>query len=375
MYLTAEPQTLDADESRIDTMLAECPDIPAVFLIWPCEGSPYLARTKLLKRRLSRLLGLRGQQSKLLHLRTIARRIDFWPYGSRLESSLILYELARLHYPDSYARILKLRQPSYVKLILSNAFPRTQVTTRLSGTESLHYGPFSSRFAAEMFEAGLLDFFQLRRCQEDLEPSPGHPGCLYGEMNKCLRPCQKVVGVEEYASETARVAGFLRSDGETLLESIQSARERFSEDLDFEEAARMHKRLEKAAAVLQLRGDLATDIQRLSGIAVVPAFAMDDVGLWFFVEGVWKAGCTLSLRVEEGRPLPMDRRLKDTIAALPATGRVALRDRQDHLALLAAWFYSSWRQGEWVHVPDMDAVPYRRLVNAVHRVAKAASKP
>ncbi len=110
-------------------------------------------------------------------------------------------------FPDDYLRLVKLRMPAYVKLILANEFPRTQVSTRLSASRAMHYGPFQSRAAAELFEEQFLDLFQIRRCQENLEPSPQHPGCIYGEMNRCLRPCQQVVSREEYLSEVGARGG------------------------------------------------------------------------------------------------------------------------------------------------------------------------
>jgi excinuclease ABC subunit C len=368
------PTTLEFDESSVDQALAGVQNIAAVFLVWPREGQPYLAKTAVLRRRLDRLLAPRSHSSKMLHLRAIAHKVEYWRYGSRLEANLLQYELARKQFPDSYARMIKLRQASYVKLILSNEYPRTQVTTRLSGGESLHYGPFSTRSAAEAFEGGFLDFFQLRRCQEDLIPSVDHPGCVYGEMNKCLRPCQLVVGPEEYASETSRVTAFLRSDGESLVESIRTARDRLSEELEFEEAARMHKRLERAIAVASARGELATDVQQLCGAAVLPSHEPDAVKLCFLVGGAWRAGVSLSLRVEEGRSVPLDRRIRECVSALPSIRKTGARERQDHLALLASWFFSTWRDGEWVVFQAPDSIPYRKLVNAVHRVAAGGSK-
>src|SRR5207244_6958620 len=65
----------------------------------------------------------------------------------------------------------------------------------------------------------MLDLFQLRRCEDNLAPSPEHPGCIYGEMNKCLRPCQQVVSIEEYRGEAHRVEEFIRTDGASLRES------------------------------------------------------------------------------------------------------------------------------------------------------------
>jgi excinuclease UvrABC nuclease subunit len=372
VLISTPAETVDlSDPETIDAAIAAVPNSPAVFLICPEAGAPYLARTNVLRRRLLRLLGPREQPSRMLHLRSIARRLEYWIFSSRLESSMLLYGLAREHFPEDYARVLKLRQPPYVKLILTNQFPRTQITTRLSGSDSLHVGPFPSRAAAEQLEAGMLDFFQLRRCQEDLEPTPEHPGCVYGEMNKCLRPCQQVVSIEEYASEAGRVAAFLRSSGQSLVESLRTARDRFSEEMEFEEAARLHKRMEKAAAVMQGAGELVRDVARLSGVAVLPSTIPESVLLCFFREGLWVPAACLSLALEQGRPVPLDRRIREVVAAMPEQRRVTVRERQEHLSLLSSWFYSTSRDGEWVIVEDPRSLPYRKLVNAVHRVAKA----
>ena len=110
------------------------------------------------------------------------------------------------------------------------------------------------------FESAFLDLFQLRRCQENLEPSPSHPGCIYGEMGRCLRPCQQAVGAEEYRSEAMRVAEFLRTSGRSLISSASGERERLSADTDFEAAARAHQRVQKIEEVMGWRDEMARDI-------------------------------------------------------------------------------------------------------------------
>ena len=91
------------------------------------------------------------------------------------------------------------------------------VTTRLG--RGLFYGPFASRAAAEHFNDDALDLFQVRRCEENLAARRrSHPGCIYGEMNRCLRPCQQAVTPEEYRGEVARLEQFLRTDGASLRE-------------------------------------------------------------------------------------------------------------------------------------------------------------
>lgn len=373
MLVTTPPIVLEGSAEELDAAIAQAPNEPAVFVIRVKEGQPYLARTNLLRRRLLRLVAERSQTSRFLNLRSVAARVEYWPFASRLESSLLLYELARTSFPDNYQRFLKLRSPFFVRLVLNNAFARTTVTTRLTTAEAVQYGPFRTRAAGEAFETGFLDFFQLRRCQDDLMPSPEHPGCVYGEMGKCLRPCQEAVSAEEYRSESQRVAAFLETGGDSLVDSIARQRERLSESLEFEEAARTHKRLERVNAVLQARDELATDLEKLSGVAITRAIEPEAVCLWFFWKGRWHAQQTLSLKVVEGRPAPMDRRLKEAVAAVAPASRSSLRERQDHTALLSSWFYSSWRDGEWVPFADLSSVPYRKLVNAVHRVVHATT--
>jgi hypothetical protein len=48
-------------------------------------------------------------------------------------------------------------------------------------------------------------------------------------------------------------------------------------------------------------------------------------------------------------------------------------EKQEHLALLARWHYSSWSDGEWIGFPGLDQAPYRKLVRAISRVSQKAS--
>src|ERR1700690_298129 len=353
---------------QVDARIAKTPDRPAVFLVWPREGAPYLGRTGVLRRRLKRLLGERPGPSGWVNLGPVASPVEYWLAGSALETRLLFYELARRHFPETYLELAKLRMPPYVKLILSNAFPRTQITTRLAGGRGLYCGPFRTRAAAEQFEAATLELFQIRRCQEDLAPSPEHPGCIYGEMSKCMRPCQQAVTADEYRAEVDRVAAFLHTDGRSLVEPLETARERLSEELRFEDAAREHARIERIQEALRLRDTLVADIDQLCGVAVTASAEPGAVELWFVVAGCWQRAVRFGFEVIEGKTISMDHWLREVVAAIQPR-RPSLEERQEHLALLARWYYSTWRDGEWLPFPALDRVPYRKLVNAISRMA------
>ena len=347
--------------------MAALPNCDAVFLIRAGDRSAYLAKTSMLRRRLLRILKPASSPRRSLNLREVATQVEYWLAGSSFESTLLHYALARRELPGSYLRVIKLRMPAYVKLILANDYPRARVTSRFTAGRGLYYGPFRTRGSAELFENQFLDLFQLRRCQENLEPSPRHPGCIYGEMNMCLRPCQQAVSREEYLSETGRVEEFLSGDGAVLRNSTAAARDRLSQEMNFEEAARQHKRLERIEEVLALRDDLVADVDRLYGIAIAPSLAADSILLWFLCQGSWQEPLQFPLTSH----VSLDARLKELVAGLqPVAAPHA--ERQEHLALLARWHYSSWSDGEWIGFRGLDQVPYRKLVRAISRVRQKA---
>ena len=249
---------------------------------------------------------------------------------------------------------------------------RTQVTQSL-GRHGMWFGPFRTRATAERFESEVLDLFQMRRCQEDLQPSPEHPGCMYGEMGKCLRPCQEVVGEDEYRHESERVIQFMTTGGKSLADSVELARDRASADLDFESAARQHKRLEKIQEVRKLRDELAVDLERMNGVAVTKSVAEGTVDLRFVSRGFWQAVDRFTLMPPGGKMISMDQRLRELVAGLPPV-HSSVRDRQDHLALLARWYYSSWRDGDWLFFEDGGEPPYRKLVRAISKAASTQQK-
>src|SRR5581483_6812927 len=154
------------DLTRLDAALEAVPNEPAVFVLWPKEGAPYLSKTGLLRRRLLRLLKERERPSRLLNLRHTVARIEYRLTASALESSIVHYEAAKHHFPETYLEVIRLRMPPYVKLVLNNEFPRSHITTHLTRTSALLFGPFRSRASAERFESQFLDLFQVRRCQE-----------------------------------------------------------------------------------------------------------------------------------------------------------------------------------------------------------------
>jgi len=305
-------------------------------------------------------------------LSSFARKIEnvrYWRVSSRLETSLILYELTRDSYPDSYLRRLHLRLPWFIGLTQASAFARLTVSNRLS-SRNARYGPFRTRDAALLYQDHLQGLHQIRRCVETLAVSPDHPGCIYGEMNQCLRPCQCAVSPEEYSTEAARVADFLTTAGKSALLPLAATRDRAAAELDFEQAALAHKRIEKVQAAIAARDPVIAPAENFHGLAVTRATEPDSVNLWPMQSGYWQSPIPLHLPANQetgARSLDslLRERLQTALQSPTAEG-----NRLEHLALFSRWYYSSWRDGQWFPFETIKQLNYRRLVKAISDLSK-----
>jgi excinuclease ABC subunit C len=272
-----------------DALLRTLPAAPGVFALRGEAGEPYLTRAADLRRRLRRLLAppealdADGQPvpSKRLNLRARIRFIEWTRTGSDFESTLLLYRAARSAFGlDEARRRLRLHAPYVLRITMSHRHPRVYSTNRLS-KKSLHesFGPFPSRAAAERYCDAVLDLFQLRRCYEDLEPYPEHPGCVYGEMNKCMKPCKEgnpqACTPEQYAHEAQRVFAFFNTRGQSMLDEVAAQRNAASEAMDFEAAATLHKQWEKVRAAALLADELVRPIDQLRALILQEAAPHD----------------------------------------------------------------------------------------------------
>jgi excinuclease ABC subunit C len=371
-----DPVTLSPLAPDLSETIAALPDSSGIYAYSARGQAPHFSWSINLKRRLKRLLvSTRDGVPPLL--RDDVDFVKFWLTGSRLEISLVMYELAKLYNPSGYAKQLRLRLPWFVGLTARSALPRLEVRNRLSRgpshDNSAVFGPFFSRDLAQRYEQEVLGLFQLRRCTDVLEPHAAHPGCIYGEMNQCLRPCQCAVSPEEYAGEAARVLDFLETNGQSSVTSLSGARQKASSEMDFEMAAQIHKRLERVNAAAATRDRSITSVGAFNGVALTPAFGERQFRLWPIVAGYWQEPVPVDLSSEAPRARSLDREVRELLESSLQSPQTAGRP-VEHLALFSRWYYSSWRDGHWFPFRTLADLNYRKLVRELSKMA-AVNQP
>lgn len=351
---------------------AALPTVAAVCLIEPKEDAaePLLIRTADLRRRLGRLLGPADPASKRLSLRGFAKRVRYRLTGSKFEQTLAYYVRAKEIFPGRYAKLMRLRPPALLKLNLRSAYPRCYVTRRIASNledakaNATYYGPFGSRKAAEGFAESILDFFKVRRCQIKIRRDPSFPGCIYSEMKMCLAPCFAGCTGEEYGAEVQRLAQFLETGGGSLQSALGSEREQASESLDFEKAGALHKKIEKLSDVLRARPEIARRIQNLDAVILQRGATEQAIGVFAVFAGRLAEPLFLNFAELASRPGSLEQLLRAHIEG--TSPQFVSGGTEEHLALIARWFYSNPREGE-IFFRERDW-PYRRLMRACARL-------
>ena len=364
----------DFDPSRDADFFAALPTRPAVCLIEPREerAEPFLIRTQNLQRRLQRLLGPLDPASKRLNLREFASGIRYCITGSAFEHTLAYYHQAKRLFPKRYRDLMRLRPPAVLKVNLRNAYPRCYVTRRIpvdstgALTGGLYYGPFASRRSAEAFAERVLDLFKVRRCQIKIRRDPTFPGCLYSEMKMCLAPCFAGCTEEEYGAEVQRLVNFLETSGNSARSAIEQERERASEELDFERAAALHKKVEKLDEVLRGQPELARRIQDLNAVILQRTSEEQTIGIYAIRGGRLREPYFLRFSEIASQPRSAEQIFRDYLEAEAGDSFEKQGELAEHLWLLARWYYSNPREGE-IFFREKDW-PYRRILRACSRL-------
>jgi excinuclease ABC subunit C len=410
--------SVDFAPERADEILRSIPAQPGVFALRGprAEDAPYLTQTTDLRRRMRRLLDPPESQSKRLNLRDKVARIEYSITGSAFESSLVLYDAtaALFGYTEARRR-LKLHTPYFLRMTMENAFPRVYSTNKLSkrGLAQM-YGPFPSRLAAERYCDAVLDLFKLRRCHEELAPYPEHPGCVYGEMNKCIAPCKQACTPERYAAEAAAVKKFFDTRGESMIIAIGLEREEASSGMQFEKAAALHAQWQKVKAVQTLADWIVRPVPQLRAVIVQSAAPGEDhkeEAALFLLEAGRIVGperlSTLGVRAVreqtsvgsslfaqplmlqavplEGEPAAdsptssPEERAAHVLSTLEkkADKPSDLALLSDHLSLLRRWYYRPEKQriGEIFFANEDGSWPIRKILRGAARMVIGEPKP
>ena len=214
------------------------PEQPGCYLYYDKEGEIiYVGKAKNLKRRVYSYFHKQHDNPKTTILVSQIEKLEYIITDSEVEALILESHLIKKHKPK-YNILLKDDKKYPYFLITDEDFPRIQIVRKknLNPDIGRFYGPYT--YVGAMYAT--LDFlkrlFPLKQCKT---PKFSNRPCLYYHIGKCLAPCQGKVTPEEYQKLIQQVELFLSGKQKELLKEIQAQMQKYSDEQQFEKAAKM----------------------------------------------------------------------------------------------------------------------------------------
>ncbi len=141
---------------------------------------------------------------------------------------------------------------SYPFIFLSgDTHPRLAMHRGAKHAKGEYFGPFPNGYAVRETLALLQKIFPIRQCENSVYRNRSRP-CLQYQIGRCLGPCvEGLVSEEEYAQQVEYVRLFLSGKDDQVLTQLISRMETASQNLEFEEAARIRDQIQAVRRVTE----------------------------------------------------------------------------------------------------------------------------
>lgn len=217
------------------------PNNPGVYLMKDASDTViYVGKAKNLRKRVRQYFGSYGQSSS--KVRAMVSHIEDYEYiivENEIESLVLEQNLIKEKRPKYNVLLRDDKQYPYIKITRGEEFPRVLKTRRLGKDGAKYYGPFPNTTAVNEAIDRFHEFYPIRDCHLNIEKSIGKVRpCLNYFIHRCMGPCTGEVCPQDYNQHIEAIQNFLDGKKTDLYEKIQTAMEKASENLDFEQAAK-----------------------------------------------------------------------------------------------------------------------------------------
>lgn len=239
-------------ENKLKEKVRAVPDEPGVYVMKDGKGRViYVGKAKRLSSRVRSYFQSEEQlTTKTRSLVTAVRDIDYIATGNEVEALVLEYNLIKEYRPRYNIRLKDDKRYPFVKLTVSEPFPRIRVVRRVLSDGAEYFGPYTDVKALRRTLRLLKTIFPLRNCSGE-KFKPRDRECLNFHIERCLGPCTGRVTEEDYRSLVGQVLLFLKGKNEELRSSLEDRMKGLAGERCFEEAAKVRDQIDMLDRISQ----------------------------------------------------------------------------------------------------------------------------
>ncbi|MBI4698584.1 MAG: excinuclease ABC subunit UvrC [Nitrospirae bacterium] len=231
----------------IKIKLREVSSLPGIYIMKDAKDRAiYVGKAKNLKNRLRSYF----QSSSSLDARKLKmvgeiRDFDYVVAKNELEALVLEANFIKRIKPKYNIILRDDKSYPYLKLTISEKWPRLEVARKIIKDGSVYFGPYVP--SGVMWETlkFIRRYFELRTCDYNIE-KPMRP-CVQFQIGRCPAPCSETRRTkkdhDKYMETVSEIRLFLEGEKKELLQVLQKSMQTLSDELRYEEAAATRDRL------------------------------------------------------------------------------------------------------------------------------------
>jgi DNA polymerase III subunit epsilon len=285
---------------------------------------------------------------------------------SELEALLLESKLVKRYLPEGNSLLRDYHDYPFIKLDLSDPYPRLEATRERPTDGAAYFGPFRRASLVSSTVVFLNEQLGLRQCSGRLKA--GQPACALLEMRKCLGPCVGAVPDAQYRAAADEGLAVLRGESTHVQERAAAHRDELGEQLRFEEAAELRDRIRNLEQVVGVQQRLSAFADRnLVLVSADDSKQPDRVRLLLVRAGLLAEEVSLPARATPSHVRYLLRRVYGSAARAQVN-----KDELDDVMILDAWLRR--HQSEVVEV-SIDPKQPEAAAPALRAAIRSASVP
>ncbi len=230
------------------------PYAPGVYIMRDKSNTViYVGKAKKLKNRVSQYF--QDTASHTAKTRMMVSKIDhFDVIVAASEFEALILECSQIkRFMPKYNILLKDGKGyPYLRLDMTEAYPKITVVSRIADDGADYYGPYGSRGVTYGVVEAIQQALKLPACSRQFPRDIGKDRpCLNYHMNQCAGWCQESRTAEEYRQRMLEAKRILSGDYKAVAEELRQQMLAHSERLEFEQAAVLRDRLNAVEALGQ----------------------------------------------------------------------------------------------------------------------------
>ena len=231
--------------------------------------------------------------------------IEFIVVGSPIEALILENEYIKKHQPKYNVRLRDDKNYPYIKVALTESFPRVYRVRSFRQDGNRYFGPYTNAGAVDSTLDLLNKIFPFRTCRYDdtqwAPPAKGEPPvgwrqkllnrpCTQYYIHRCVAPCVAKTTHEEYNAIIRQVVLFLEGKHDAAVADLHQQMDHAAEDLDFERAALLRDRISAVEQVLERQKIINTTQTNDQDVIALAAEDDETCAQIFFFRGGKLAG-------------------------------------------------------------------------------------